>query len=406
MKSPTFTIQYLEASPDLVRLESKQVVRILRSAVWQLPFTHLLIGWQVPLPLLDACRQEADRLGLRFMRWQPLLTGDGAIHPDISWRTVGLSGRKVLGYNGLPEFTFCCPNHPAVQEAIYAHLDTLISQGIYQGFFLDRVRFPSLTPDPLNDLSCFCQHCQRKAAEIGLDLEGIRKEIVQQSQDEDGRKSLIASLLSGKTDLSDSSDKPGISQLLAFRKKTIYDFLAPLSQRLRQAHLEIGLDCFSPCLMNMVGQDFRTLGELTDWIKLMTYAHTDAPAGLPFELSGLARFLCNTTRLGERRTLEMLAQLIGLPLPTTLDSLEKDGLSPLALQMEVHRGVEACPVPVLAGLELVELAGVTRLDPKQIQADLAAIISARPAGLAISWDLLHIPLDRLKLVSTAALGNN
>ncbi len=400
------TIQYLEASPALAQLNPVSVLNKLRSAVELLPFTHLLIGWQVPLPLLDACRLEAERLGLRFIRWQPLLTGDGAIQPDPHWQTVGLSGRNVSGYNGLPEFTFCCPNHPAAQEAIVGHLDKLIRQGVYQGFFLDRVRFPSPTTDLLNDLGCFCEHCQRKAAEIGLDLREIREEIVQQTQDEDGRISLIASLLSRKTGLSDSSHTAGISQLLAFRKKTICDFLAPISRLLRNAHLEVGLDCFSPSLTHMVGQDLRTLGELTDWIKLMTYAHTNAPAGFPFELSGLARFLCNTTQLDDRHTLKMLAQAIGLPLPTNPGSLEKDGLSPLALQVEVRRGVEACPVPILAGLELVELAGVTELNSGQIQADLAAIKRAGPAGLAISWDLLHISLDRLKLVSQAYLGNN
>jgi hypothetical protein len=90
-----------------------------------------------------------------------------------------------------------------------------------------------------------------------------------------------------------------------------------------------------------------------------------------------------------------------LPLPLSRGALEQDGLSPSALESEVRRGVEACTVPVLAGLELVDVQGVTHLTPHQIEADLAGVKRAGVAGLAISWDLWHIPLDRLDLVRRA-----
>jgi hypothetical protein len=50
------TIQYLEDSPILAHLDEKAVVNKLREAAACLPITHLLIGWHVPLPLLEACR--------------------------------------------------------------------------------------------------------------------------------------------------------------------------------------------------------------------------------------------------------------------------------------------------------------------------------------------------------------
>ena len=54
---------------------------------------------------------------------------------------------------------------------------------------------------------------------------------------------------------------------------------------------------------------------------------------------------------------------------------------------ELRRGVAASPAPVLAGFELVEIEGVTQLNPAQIS-----------AGLSISWDLQHIPLNLLEQV--------
>jgi hypothetical protein len=68
---------------------------------------------------------------------------------------------------------------------------------------------------------------------------------------------------------------------------------------------------------------------------------------------------------------------------------------------ELRRGVAAVaasPAPVLAGFELVEIEGVTQLNPAQISADLAAVRRAGVAGLSISWDLRHIPLNRLEQV--------
>jgi len=392
------TIQYLEDSPDLAQLDLKLVVNKLHAAAERLPFTHLLIGWHVPLLLLEACRMEAESLGIRFLRWQPLLTTDKDFLPDPAWQTEGLAGGKVAGYRGLPEFTFYCPNHPAVQEAIYNHLDGLVRQGIYQGFFLDRVRFPSPSTDPINSLSCFCEHCQRKAADYDIDLAGIRQEILRNTLVVNGRISLIKTLLSGRLEPEQDELSLRLAQFLTFRQRSVRDFLALISQPLREAHLEIGLDCYSPSLTHMVGQDLNVISKFVDWIKLMTYAHTFAPAGIPFELSGLLQYLTSTTHLSGEQALQLIAQTIGLPLPASRRSLEEDGISTLALEMEVGYGIEACSVPALAGMELVKLEGVTRLIPDQIRADLTGIIRAGSAGLAISWDLLHIPLDWLDLV--------
>jgi hypothetical protein len=348
---------------------------------------------------------EAQRLGMHFIRWQPLLTSDKVFQPNSTWQTIGLTGHRVAGYRGLPVFTFVCPNHPAVQEAVIKHINNLVRKGVYQGFFLDRVRFPSPSLDPLNDLACFCEHCLRKAAGDGLDLKGIQAEILQQTSQEKGRKTLSKTLLTGKADPENPDQSLVFSQFLAFRKRSVTDFLALITQLLRETHLEVGLDCFSPSLTHMVGQDLPGMSGLVDWIKLMTYAHTFAPAGIPYELSGLVHYLSNITQLGEEQALAWIGESIGLPLPISLRSLEKDGLSTVALEEEVKRGAGACLAPVLAGIELVELEGVTNLNPHQIRSDLIGLKQSRAAGLAISWDLLHIPLERLGLVKQIYLGD-
>jgi hypothetical protein len=405
MSSPTLTVQYLEDSPDLAQLDPNQVINKLRAAAERLPLTHLLIGWHLPMSLLEACRKEADRLGMRFIRWQPLLAGDIVFQPEPQQQTVSLTGNKLVGYRNLPEFTFVCPNHPMVQETVIQHLDNLIHQGLYQGFFLDRIRFPSPSADPINNLTCFCEYCHRAAAEYDLDLEEVRWEILRSTREESGRITLVKTLLSAGLAPEQAEQNPRINQFLAFREICILEFLVTVSQVLRQAHLELSLDCYSPFLAHMVGQDLGAMSEYVDWIKLMTYAHTFAPAGLPYELSGLLHYLTSSTHLSEAQSLELISQFTGLQLPISMESLREDGLSTSVLEKEVSLGIEACSVPVLAGLELVKLDGVTYQNPEHLRADLIGVKRAKPAGLALSWDLLHFPLDWLDLVSQFYLGS-
>ena len=87
-----------------------------------------------------------------------------------------------------------------------------------------------------------------------------------------------------------------------------------------------------------------------------------------------------------------------MPLPESLSLLESEGISSIALGSEVERGVASISRPLLAGIELVDQDGVTELNGAQIRSNLEVLRQSRPAGLAISWDLAHIPLDRLDLV--------
>ncbi|OGN92562.1 MAG: hypothetical protein A2Z71_11945 [Chloroflexi bacterium RBG_13_50_21] len=398
------TIQYLEDSPALLHMDRKLAIDKLQAAAGYLPFTHLLIGWNVPQQLLEACRVEAERLGMRFMRWQPLLTTDKDFLPEPDWQTQAPMGNKLVGYRGMPEFTFACPNHPEVQEAIIKHIGKLIRQGLYQGFFLDRIRFPSPSTHPIKDLACFCDHCRRKAEEFGLDLDLVKRDLLSFTQAENRHLSWVKSLLTGWADPERIDLNPSFTRFLAFRKKCIVDILANVTRILREAHLEVGLDCFSPGLTHMVGQDLRLMSRHVDWIKVMTYAHAFGPAGLPYELSCFVDYLIRFTNLSEEQALHWISQCLGMPLPNNRVSLLQDGLSSLALEQEVKRGIESCSVPLLAGVELVELEGITKLNNHQLMADLNAVKQAKPAGLAISWDLLHIPLDRLGMVNQVYLG--
>lgn len=380
------TLQYLEASPDLGEIDPADAAARLRAACTILPVDALLIGWDLPAALLQACTEEARRQRIPLYRWHPLLTSDGVLAPRPEWLTVGASGEPVAGFLDMPEFTFLCPNNPEARAAVLARIEDSLRGGIYQGIFLDRMRWPSPTADPLGALACFCPHCQAKAAKQGLDLAAQRRQVLAL----DGDPALVRELFGRGTGL--------LAPLQRFRHQSITSLVSAAAAAARTLGYAVGLDGFSPALTPLVGQELGVLSSQADWTKIMSYGHTLGPAGLPFELLGLADWLVARCGLTERSALQTLAAACDLPLPADRTLLRSHGLSAPALVKEVQRAAEQGIKPLLFGIELVELPGVAELHDSQIRADLAAVCAAKPDGLALSWDLRFITDERLALV--------
>jgi hypothetical protein len=109
----------------------------------------------------------------------------------------------------------------------------------------------------------------------------------------------------------------------------------------------------------MVGQDLGTLDRYCDWIKVMSYGHALAPAGIPFELLALANWLVDDKGFDETQALALLSRATHLPLPRNRIGLQKEGVPPAALKLEAQRARTAGVKIVLAGIELVEVEGIT-----------------------------------------------
>jgi hypothetical protein len=394
------TIQYLEDSPELLNLSPQLVGEKLNQAFQSLPITHLLIGWNLPAPIFDICRKITDKNGLKFIRWHPLLTGDDNFYPKPEWQVVGLNNQKVPGFQNMPEFTFVCPNHPEANDVILNNLQKIVDSDLYDGIFLDRIRFPSPAANPLHHLGCFCSHCQKAADKIGIDLKNLQKSLLHFTTTPFGKISLVQSLLGNLTPDFDPESLGQILPWLAFRCDSINHFAEKIAAILRPAGFEIGLDCFSPGLTSLVGQNIGTLSKHADWIKIMCYAHTLGPAGLPFEILGLFEFLTQDAAMHPEEALKLLSTSMQIPLPGNKDLLITSGLSSNALALEIKKGMSAAKIPLLAGLELVEIPGVSNLNNEQIIRDHHTVKNLGVDGLSISWDLWNIPQNRLNLLST------
>lgn len=394
----SFAVQFLQ---NHYEVEPQAARTCLRQAFTRLPITRLLLAWNLPEALESACAEEAARHGARLLRWQPLLSGDGVFEPRPAWQVIGPNGERVRGYLDDDEFTFVCPNHPEARQAILAYVDDLLSNPRYQGLFLDRIRFPSPTASLSTDLGCFCEHCARLAAQEGLDLESVRKELQTLLASPDGTRSLLGLLLS---DSSRFTRDPGLDRLsswLDFRSGCVTRLVAEAAKRVHARGGEVGLDCFSPGLTRIVGQDLPALEQHAEWTKVMTYAHTLGPAGLPFEFLALARWLVETWGISDEQAMCWLAEASGLSLPPSCAALESDGVSSRVIEAETSRGRSLIRKTLLSGVALVEVAGINRVESQEVAAEISAYRRGGADGLVISWDLWEMPLERLNLVQAA-----
>jgi hypothetical protein len=392
--TPTIAVQYLEYySP---KQHTPEVVRQrLQAAFDRLPISLVLLGWNTPRPLVDVCAEITAQRQARLFLWHPLLTSDGVFFPLPEWRTIGLNGEIVSGFHGEPDFTFVCPNHPAVREAALQRLSAVLRGSPFQGVFLDRIRFPSPAAAPDTQITCFCEACRQAASREGLDLDAVQLFLTGRLAQPDGCRSLAESLL---TPCHARSEADLLASFLDFRQRSISRLVHEAASIVTSQGMAVGLDCFTPHLARMVGQDLTTLDAACEWIKIMTYTHTLAPAGLPFELLGLASWLTSRFRISRVQVLHCMAEASGLPLPASLSALRINGLPPEAIRVEIQLGRTLGIRRLFVGAALVDLPGINAASTEQHAADLTACRTAAADGLVLSWDLWNISTKRLEQV--------
>ena len=145
-----------------------------------------------------------------------------------------------------------------------------------------------------------------------------------------------------------------------------------------------------------VGQDLETLTRSSDWVKIMTYPRVFGPAGMPFELLGFADWLSRRA-MDQSEALKLLTEVANLPLPANIAGLRSVGLGSEVIRLEIEKSRHAGVNNLFAGIALVEMESVHESTVDQIALDIEA--SRDADGIALSWDLWHIPLERLRQIS-------
>ena len=393
------------SSPDsLDPLRMLETVRRVQEAI---ELDLLIVGFrEAPEIFREFCGPRRP-VGETALWYSALSDIEGMEDSDL---VVNWQGEHSHGWGGWAEkgggveetFRFVCPNNPAARKKAVRRLRELLARYAFVGVFLDKIRLPSPANGVDEMLSCFCDHCRDAAKAADLDLDLVANILADRAIDpcvsraETGRDEApgwLDTLLAGN---------PILSRFIRFRADSVAALVAELAEDVRRMGRKVSLDLFSPCLAPLVGQDYPRLKRHCDWAKPMTYRLAQGPAGLRLEIPALIGGVASRFGLNEARILEWSASHAAFDRDMLLETRER-AVPITFIQAEIDAAVRAlAPVPVYFGLELIRQPGVIDVDPAHVVDMVKAGRAANAAGLVISWDLMHTPVDCVRALAEAA----
>ncbi len=340
----------------------------------------------------------ADILGFKIEQEQSVETFD-RLHgygKNGCWDKLG---------EGKEDFLFLCPNDEKNIKQIFNQYQNKIIESDFDGVFLDRIRFPSPSNGFEVLFSCFCKSCLNKFYNnYGEDLKDYRNQAKTVFKN---FKTIDINYLQTCQSFSDIIIRDGLKKFYDFRKQNIYQVLKMFADKAKQMGKLVGVDLFAPSLAPLVSQDYQLLAKTCDWIKPMIYCHTSSPAGLPLELFCFIRAILDINpALNESQLIREINRIIGVDLPTQLNELLKKGVPENIIYTEMQKIKELNlpeKVDIYVGLEAVQIPEVCNIDRSILKKYLESVAKADAKGIVLSWDLLKIPDENLKLAGDILL---
>lgn len=373
----------------------------------------LMIWSDIDKKDLDLVRRICRDFKIKTYLWYPILADipDFKIEQEQSVETFG--GLRGYGKNGCwdklgegeEDFLFLCSSDEEHIRRIFDQYQNKIKENGFDGVFLDRIRFPSPSNGFELLFSCFCKSCLNKFYNnYGEDLKGYRNQAKTVFKK---FKTIDINYLQTCQSFFDIIIRDSLKKFYDFRKQNIYQVLKMFADKAKQMGKLVGVDLFAPSLAPLVSQDYQLLAKTCDWIKPMIYCHTSSPAGLPLELYCFIRAILDINpALDEGQLIREISRIIGVDLPTQINELLKIGISEHIICSEMQKIKEFNlpeEIDIYIGIEAVQIPEVCNIDRSILKKYLKSVIKADSKGIILSWDLLKIPDENLKLAGDILL---
>lgn len=386
-------------------LGKDRVLHVLQQALDVAPLDILVIGWEEIPDLYQTLTAKETRCTDEAYLWYPLLSDYPGLKPDhlvLNYKGVASQGWGDFAAGGeiSETFRFACPNNPDVQETTLSHLERLLTTYDFDGVFLDKFRFPSPANGLEEMLSCFCKYCHRAASKQGLDLTRVREAIENLNKPDVTHNTVLP----GAQWLADLlADRPALQKFIRFRSDSITRLVAAVHALTDRLGKKLALDVFSPGLAPLVGQDYSSLARYGVWVKPMIYRFAKGPAGLRLELPALAVALGQFLGYDSGEVLSWIQRRASGLADTDFKRIDSKGAPLSLIAGEARRAVELMsPTPVYLGLETVSMPGVIHITPDHVKEIIGVGRAAGVAGVVLSWDLIHTPIENLRPLGTMA----
>ena len=394
--------------PNNYLRKNDNLKRKLATAKEALNLDALIVWPDLNKKNLDLVREICTDFKIKTYLWYPILADILGFKIEQEQAVETFDGLYGYGKNGCwdklgegeEDFLFLCPNDEEHIKRIFDQYQNKIKESGFAGVFLDRIRFPSPSSGFEALFSCFCKSCLNKFYnKYSEDLENYR---YQAKAVFEKFKTIDINYLRNCQSFSDIIIQDNLEKFYDFRKQNIYQVVKIFADKAKQMGKLVGVDLFAPSLAPLVSQDYQLLAKTCDWIKPMIYCHTSGPAGLPLELYCFIRAILDINpALDEGQLIREISRIIGVDLPTQINDLLKNGISENIICSEMQRIKELDlteSVNIYVGLEAVQMPGLCNITEKILKKYLKSVIEANIKGMVLSWDLLKIPDENLKVV--------
>ena len=251
---------------------------------------------------------------------------------DDQLLAIDIEGNPQLWFNS------DCPNQSRVRDK---HLDEVYQNGTHpelNGIFLDGIRFASMASGLMPFLTCFCEVCHWKSAEMGYDMSRIKSGVRGlRSVMEHGMERWPRGLMEL---LSLPMDWGGVLQWIEFRRDCILEHIRNVYDTLKQADnsKQLCAYTFVPSFAPLVGQDYRSWADVVDIFSPMTYRWGDGPSCLTAELALMTQELHEKHQFDEAAVCALLFNLCGYDVepPKALAELG-ESVPPRVMGIETER---------------------------------------------------------------------
>lgn len=355
-----YIVQLCTGSFQRSVLEVQEVARKLEYAIQTLDVEKVIFGWAPDGALNRAVCSLLEKHGIEKYLWLPVFAEIQNQKDAEPNRSIAGQERQDISKFAGDNFEFACQSSlKSISRAVEV-FDELSDGCRLDGVFLDRIRYASAAGSFGNLFGCWCQRCQEIYRAEGADTERLQRLA------EEGRmEAFLPEELDGFCYRFADRD---VDRLMRAKRRLISGQVKALEKTFRDRGLKVGADTFAPAIADFVGQDLEAIGAGMDFIKPMVYLRTDAPAGVPFELSGLGD--------GIKRRLDGLW------------GSDTAGMSLAAAQMKQLRDKHICAVP---GIDVNRVEGLCDSDTDYVKTFLKKLQSEGTEKVVLSWDIMHIP---------------
>ncbi len=342
------------------------------------PAKAVVCGIHAPKDVYSRIISRARNDGTKVYLWLPAfseLDDLARFDPLVDWEgNAFLEGRQIR------DFRFRCPESSHNRNVFFEASLKELQAGNFDGVFLDRIRYPSFQFGLSGVLGCFCPHCLKRYERMGLDPDALRggcRRLKDRIEAGTGNPLGLTAFDGHRWQLED----PDLQALFDTRCTIMEETLEHLCSAYRERGYRIGLDLFTPSLSWFAGQDFQRLTRLADFVKPMMYLHTDAPAGLPYELDVLEQAVGKSSK-------KLLMALCG---GTGTD----DYAAAEIRRMMLLAGQASPAVHVYCGMEYNRVPVLAPVGPEQILHSLRVFRSAGAEGVMPAWSLISAPEENV-----------